>query len=176
MKKYIGLTGTNASGKGEIAAFFQKHGFSYFSLSDLLRKEIRKRGWEENRDNLINTGNDLREKYGADILARRIMQEVGEKAVIDSIRNIKEAEFLKTQENFVFLAVDAPVELRYQRSKKRGRNESASSLAEFIQKEAQELSGSEIQQQLIKCMEMADFLIINDGTLEDLHRKLEKFL
>lgn len=176
MKKYIGLTGTNASGKGEIADFFQKHGFSYFSLSDLLRKEIRKRGWEENRDNLIKTGNDLREKYGADILARRIMQEVGQKAVIDSIRNIKEAEFLKTQENFVLLAVDAPVELRYQRSKKRGRNESASSLAEFIQKEAQELSGSEIQQQLIKCMEMADFLIINDGTLENLHRKLEKFL
>jgi len=176
MKKYIGLTGTNAAGKGETAAFFQEHGFSYFSLSDQIRKELKKKGWEESRDNLIKTGNDLREKYGADILAKWIMREVGEKAVIDSIRNVKEVEFLKTQQNFILIAIDAPVEIRYQRSKKRGRNESASSLEEFIRKETQELSGSETQQQLKKCMEMADFLIINDSTIEDLHRKLEKFL
>lgn len=176
MNKYIGLTGTNAAGKGETAAFFQEHGFSYFSLSDLIRKEILKRGLEESRDNLIKTGNELREKYGADILAKWVMQEVGEKAVIDSIRNVKEVEYLKTQKNFILLAIDAPVEIRYQRSKKRGRNESASSLEEFIQKETQELSGSETKQQLKKCMNMADLLIINDGTIEELHRKLEIFL
>ena len=176
MKKYVGLTGTNASGKGVTAAFFQEHGFSYFSLSDLIRKEIRKRSWEESRDNLIVAGNELRLKYGADILAKWVMQEVGEKAVIDSIRNVKEVTFLKTQKNFILLAIDAPIEIRYERSKKRGRNESASSLKEFIQKENQELSGSETQQQIKKCMQLADFLIINDGTLEDLYRKLEKFL
>ncbi|HDT11181.1 MAG TPA: hypothetical protein ENN58_00430 [bacterium] len=176
MKKYIGLTGTNAAGKGETAAFFQEHGFSYFSLSDLIRKELKKRGWEDSRDNLIKTGNELREKYGADILARRVMEEAGEKAVIDSIRNIREVEYLKTQENFILLAIDAPVETRYKRSKKRGRKESASSLKEFIKKETEEFSNSETRQQIKKCMEMADFLIINDGTLEDLYRKLKRFL
>ena len=176
MKKYIGLTGTNAAGKGETAEFFQEHGFSYYSLSDLIRKELQKRGLEECRDTLIRTGNDLRTKYGADILAKRIMQEVGEKAVIDSIRNTAEVEFFKTQENFVLLAIDAPVEMRYQRSKNRGRKESASSLEEFIQVENKELLGSETRQQLKKCIEMADFLIINDGTIEDLHRKLEMFI
>jgi dephospho-CoA kinase len=106
--KLIGLTGTNSSGKGEAAAFFQARGYGYFSLSDIIRGELTQEKQELTRDNLIQKGNQLREKHGADILARRVMEKVKGKAVIDSIRNLKEIEYLRTQEGFILLAIDAP--------------------------------------------------------------------
>jgi dephospho-CoA kinase len=174
--RLIGLTGTNGAGKGEAAAYLKKKGYTYFSLSDLIREELRKKGTEETRDSLIKMGNQLREKFGPDILARLVMRKVKGRAAIDSIRNPKEVEYLRRQKNFIFLAIDAPVELRYERAKKRGREESSSSLQEFKRKEAEEMSGLERGQQLQTCLKMADFVIINDGSLEDLHHKLEELL
>jgi dephospho-CoA kinase len=174
--KLIGLTGTNCAGKGEVAAFFEKKGYTYFSLSDLIREELRKAGREESRDNLIEMGNELREKNGYDILARLVMKKVKGRSVIDSIRHPQEVEYLRKQKDFILLAVDAPVDLRYERAKKRGREESASTLEEFKKKEAEEMTDKAQGQQLHNCLKMADFLVINDGSLEDLHRKLEELL
>lgn len=174
--RFIGLTGTNGAGKGEAAAYFVKKGFHYISLSDLIREELIKRGEEVSRNNLIKIGNELRKKYGPDILARMVMKKIKEKAVIDSIRNPKEVDFFRKQENFIFLAIDAPAELRYKRTRKRGRDESASNLKEFIQKEEEEMSNREKGQQLRTCMNMADYTIINDGSLQDFHQKLEDLL
>lgn len=172
----IGLTGTNGSGKGEAAAFFKRKGYAYYSLSDLLRQELKKKGKKITRNNLIQTGNWLRKKWGADILARKILEKVKGKAVIDSIRNPREVEYLKKQPGFILLAVDAPPEVRYKRVKGRGRKESVSSLEEFLQKENEEMSSDPNAQQLQECLNMADHTIYNHGSLEDFHHKLENLL
>ena len=174
--KLIGLTGTNGSGKGEAAAFFKSHGYACFSLSDIIRDELMEEGRETTRDNLIQKGNELREKFGANILARRVMDRVTGKSIIDSIRNPREVEFFRTQEHFILLAIDAPVEIRYARVQARGRNESASSLQEFIAKEKEEMTQEEKGQQLEACMRMADYRVTNEGSLEEFFKKLEKFL
>ncbi len=174
--RLIGLTGTNGSGKGEAAAYLKKKGYAYFSLSDVIRDALRKDGIEDTRDNLIEKGNELRKKYGPAILARMAMERVEGKAVIDSIRNPSEVEYLRQRKEFILLAIEAPVELRYERVKRRGRQESASTLEEFIKKEKEEMTDSEKEQQLHSCMKMADFVIMNDGTLEDLHLKLEEIV
>lgn len=179
MKKVIqliGLTGTNSAGKGKAAAYLQKKGYTYYSLSDLIREELLRDGKDISRDNLIKKGNDLRKKLGSDILARLVMKKVKGKAVIDSIRNPAEVDFLRNQKDFILLAIDAPVKLRYERAKKRGRNESASSLREFMKKEKEEMTISKKGQQLHRCMKMADTIIINDGTLEEFYQKLEEWL
>jgi len=174
--RLIGLTGTNGSGKGEVASFFVKKGYAYHSLSDIIREELRKQVQTITRDNLIRMGNLMREQFSPDILARLVMKKVKGNAVIDSIRNPKEVEFLKKQVGFILISVDAPVEIRYERVKKRGREESASTLQEFMAKEAEEMTTKERGQQLQACMKMADYTIQNDGTLQDLHKKLEEFL
>ncbi len=174
--KLIGLTGTNGSGKGEAASFFKKKGYAYFSLSDIIREELVREGRETTRDNLIQKGNELREKHGANILANRVVDRVTGRSVIDSIRNPREIEYLRTQKHFILLAIDAPVEIRYTRVLQRGRNESASSLEEFITKEKEEMSQDERGQQLQECMRMADYRVTNEGSLEDFYKKLEKFL
>jgi dephospho-CoA kinase len=172
----IGLTGTNGAGKGEAAAYFMSRGYAYASLSDILREELRERGLEVTRDTLIRVGNELRERLGPDVLARRTMAKVTGPTVIDSIRNSREVEYFRAQGNFILLAVDAPIEVRFSRVGSRGRDESVGTLEEFRKKEEEERAGGEAAQQLEACMAAADRLIWNDGTIEDLHRKLERLL
>lgn len=174
--RLIGLTGTNGAGKGEAAAFFRERGYAYASLSDILREELRARGLEAARDNLIRIGNELRHAFGPDVLARRTMAGVTGPSVIDSIRNLREVAFLRAQAGFILLAFDAPPEVRFARVRARGRDESAATLDTFLAKEAEERAGGEAAQQLEACMAEADVLIWNDGTIEDLHRQLEKLL
>ena len=172
----IGLTGTNGSGKGAAAEFFISKGYAFYSLSDVIRSILEKDGLEPTRDNLIQKGNELRSLGGADFLAKKVMEKVEGNAVIDSIRNPEEIRFLKNHKNFVLLAIDADVKLRYERVKKRGRNESAASLQEFIKKEDEEKTSNPKQQQLHLCLEMADFFVLNEGSLAELNTKLEAFL
>jgi dephospho-CoA kinase len=174
--RLIGLTGTNGAGKGEAAAYFTAKGYACFSLSDVIREELARRGEAASRDNLIRTGNELRETFGADVLARRTIEKVGPggRAVIDSIRNMSEIAYLRRQEGFLLLAIDAPAAVRFARVSLRGRDESAASLEAFIKKEDEERAGSATRQQLEACMAAADRLVINDGTLPEFHRKLEE--
>ncbi len=174
--RLIGLTGTNGAGKSEIASFLQGKGYAYVSLSDELRAELKKKGIEPTRDNLIAAGNALRRRFGPDILARRVMKKIKGPTVIDSIRAGREVAYFRRQEGFVLVAVDAPVELRFRRVRRRGRSESAGSLAEFIAKEKEEMSGGRTGQQLQRTMALADLIIRNDGSRAALRRKVEQCL
>ncbi len=175
-EKLIGLTGTNGSGKGEVAVFFQQRDYAYVSLSDLIRDELKKEEKPITRNNLIQKGNQMRERDGADVLARLALKNIKGNTVVDSIRNPHEVEYLRRHSDFILLAIDAPVEIRFERAKKRGREESASSLQEFISKEAEEMTSRQTGQQLKNCIQLADFKIQNDSTLENLYKKLEKFV
>jgi len=172
----IGLTGTNGAGKGEVAAHLRGFGYAYLSLSDILREELAARGLEASRDNLIRLGNELRRKHGPEVLARRTMDRVRGPSTIDSIRNPREVEFFRKQKGFLLLAVDAPIEVRYARTRARGRDESAATFDEFRTKEELEMAGNETGQQIALCMAMADRTIFNDGTIDELHRKVEELL
>src|SRR4030042_2305396 len=90
--RLIGLTGTNGAGKGEVAAYLMKNGYAYVSLSDEIRKELRRRGEPVTRDSLIAEGNALRREYGPDILARRGMRKVRGRTGMGSIRKGREVD------------------------------------------------------------------------------------
>lgn len=178
---FLGFTGPNASGKGEAIKYLvEKHKFVSYSLSDILRSELKVRGLEINRDNLISIGNELRQKYGPGVLAKLIIEKIKNmpQAVIDSIRNPSEIEELrKNLRDFKLIGINADIKIRYERAKKRGREgEKEISFEEFVAKEEKENSNSQTSQQLLKCFEMADIKIDNSGTIEELYNKIEKIL
>lgn len=175
----IGLTGGNGSGKTQIAEYLKSRGFEYFSLSDEIRQEIRSRGLEITRDMLIRVGNELRERFGPGALAERILKnlELGGNYVVDSIRNPSEVDVLRRRKDFVLLAVVADPEVRFERSKKRGREQAAQTLEQFIEEERRELeSDNPASQQLELTRKKADLVVTNNGTIEDLHRHLDQVL
>lgn len=171
----IGLTGANASGKGEAASYLKSKGFAYYSLSDILREEAGNRNIKPTRENLIKLGNELREKKSPSVLADLIVKKIDKKTdcVIDSIRNPLEIETLRKLKGFTLIGVDAPVETRLKRAVARNRPGDPKTLEEFIEKESQENISSSTNQQLDNCLKLADILIINDSTIENLHKKID---
>ena len=164
----IGLTGRNAAGKGTVANLLKERSFEYHSLSDTLRSELRKRGVEESRDELIKIGNELRSSSGSGILAD---------LMIDAIRYPSESDSLNrkyTNHKFYLIAVDADPEIRFQRLKTRGRIGDSSTWEQFLHQEALEESDDPSKQQLLLTMKKADFSLDNSGTIEQLENQIDK--
>lgn len=176
----LGLTGKNAAGKGIVAEYLKKKEFIYLSLSDELREEAADRCLEPIRENLIQLGNDLREEHGSGYLATKTNKKIKENPdndyVIDSIRNPGEIEELRKNQNFTLIGVDAPVELRFERSKDRGRLGDADTLDKFKELEEKENKLGESSQQLNNCFTLADKYLINDSSLEELYKKVDDLL
>lgn len=176
----IGLTGKNAAGKGEVANYLKKRGFAYYSLSDEIRAEASKFNIPPTRENLIKMGNELRRRFGENILAKRIIEKTKkdnkENMIIDSIRNPAELKEIKKLPNSIILAIDAPVELRFERAMQRGRIENAKTLEEFKMIEKKEESKQKESQQLNICFEMADKVVVNDSSITELNRKINKII
>jgi dCMP deaminase len=175
----IGLTGKNGAGKTEVSNYLKSRGFEYFSLSDEIRNEIRVRGLQMARDTLIQVGNELREKFGPGVLAERILTRLGNDRnyVVDSIRNPHEVDALRKRGDFTLLAIEADQATRFERSRARARENAAQTLQQFIEEEARELeSDNPANQQLIATQQKADLIVGNDGTLEELHRRLDTLL
>ncbi len=175
----IGLTGKNGSGKTAVSDYLKSRGFEYHSLSDAIREEIRRRGKEITRDVLIVVGNDLRETFGPGILAERILGSLEREHnyVVDSIRNPMEVDVLRRRQDFVLMAIEADPQIRFERSRVRGRESAAQSFEQFTAEENRELeSKNPANQQLLATREKADIVVDNNGTLEDLHRRLDEML
>lgn len=176
----IGLTGKNASGKGEVAKFLESRGFQYRSLSDVLRDELKRRHMKPTRHHLTRTGNELREKYGPAALAERILKTLSESQnyVIDSFRNPGEVEtFRRLRSGFVLWAVVASPPIRFRRIRARRRENDPRTLAQFLAVEKREARNADPHMQSIDaCVKAADIRVPNNGTLDRLHRHLAERL
>lgn len=175
----IGLTGKNGSGKGEVARFLKERGFEYRSLSDVVRAELAKRSKPVTRDRLIETGNALRKKFGPDVLAKRIIEqiEMDKNYVIDSVRHPAEAKILKSRDGFVLLNITAPPKVRFERLKRRGRENDPKTFPEFLKLERTErASGVRSDQQLDQAIGLADYTVRNSGTLLELQDEITKLV
>lgn len=174
----IGITGPYCSGKDTAAEYLQTKSFRHISLSDMIRDEIRKEGKKPTREALIKKGNELRTTKGSGILAKLALDKMEPNAnyVVTSIRNSTEVEVLRVMKNFVLVNVTAPVETRYERMQTRERDDNITSFSEFKKKEKQEESEKAENQQVHKCMQMAEVEVNNDKSIKELHKKMDKML
>ena len=177
----IGITGTIGAGKGTIVEYLMsKKEFKHFSARDLIVEEVKQRGLENNRDNMVIVANNLRSKYGssyvADELYRRALVS-GDNCIIESLRTTGEIESLRNKGSFVLLAVDAEPRIRYERILERKTATDNVSFEKFSEDEAKEMESADTNKQnLKKCIAMADFVIDNNGTLDELHSKIDEIL
>jgi dephospho-CoA kinase len=159
-----------------VASFLAGHGFAVHSLSDVVREAATASGLSHTRENLIAVGVRLRQEGGPGALAARILDRLGGRAVVDSIRSPGEVAVLRGLPRFVLLGVDAPIDLRFERSVRRGRAGDGTTLEGFARNEALENSATEFGQQLRETLSLADRVVRNDGTLEDLRERTRRAL
>lgn len=182
--KVIGLTGTIGAGKSTIKSLLLKRIDCYYvTLSDIIRAEVERRKGTLDRKTLQDMGNELRVKYGNHILAQLAVDYLPKEKkfiVIDGIRNPGEIEYLKKRfgNDFKLIAVDAPPRIRFERLNKLEGGKYPKSWDEFLSLDERDQGKDEPEygQQVKKCIEKADFLIINDGDEKQLEEKLDSIL
>jgi len=176
----FGLTGKNCGGKTEFSNYLRGKGFEYLSFSVEMGEECREKGLEPTRENLINMGNEQREKHGNDYWAKKLIQKIepGKNYIAESFRNPVEVESFKKMQNFRLVLVSAPIETRFERSKSSERlAQSFRDFEEFKMFEEKEASSpNKSSQQLNQCAEMADLEIVNDSSVEEFNKKIDSLL
>jgi dephospho-CoA kinase len=181
VKLVIGITGTIGSGKEVVKEALVKN-FSCYSvaLSSVIKTQMKKKA---DRKSLQDMGNELRKKYGNFILAKLAtdyMQRDKEIIIVDGIRNPGEVDYLKKTfgNKFLLIAVDAPRELRWERIKARAREGDPKTWEEFLEVDERDQGVGEplYGQRVRDCIQMADFLLINDGTPEEINEKVLKIV
>ena len=174
----IGITGLAGSGKGVVAQYLvDKYGFKHFSVRDFLVEEIQRRGLDINRDTMIYTANELRNKYGAEYVVMELYERAVEEnrnCVIESIRTVGEVEALKKKNNFILWGIDAPINIRYERIRKRNNSSDMVSYDKFNKQEEKETSSKlKTEQNITECMKMADIVIKNIESIQELEKKID---
>lgn len=177
----IGITGTLGAGKGTVVEYLIECEFKHYSSRDFIVEEVIRRGLPVNRDMTTQIGNELRALHGPDHLVKSMFQRSQDNGhkdiIIESIRTRGEVEALKALPNSFLIAVDAVPETRYERISKRKSALDDVTFEKFKSDEEREMVSDDPGKQNLKyTISQADFHLDNSGTLENLHKQIEKVL
>lgn len=178
VSQVIGIVGPHGSGKTEVAKVFVGLGAPSVRMGDVVWGEVRRLGMEITEENVAKVASELRKKDGPGAIAKRCVPIIGDKGkgkravVVDGLRGAAEVKEFRRAfgDDFHLLAVQAGEKLRYSRIESRGRSDDAGTQKEFREKDRRELSWG-----LEEALALADHTIVNDGTLDELHRKAVEF-
>ncbi len=175
----IGITGTLGAGKGTIVEFLKKRGFVHYSVRDFLIEEIKKRGLPIDRNSMVSVANQLRTLNSPSYIVEQLYKKAEQgnnNVVIESIRTPGEAELIKNKGGYL-LAVDAEPQRRYSRIILRQSETDNQSFDEFLEHEKREMfSINPYEQNLSRCIQMADFVLENNKDFENLKKQVDEIL
>lgn len=184
-KPFIGVSGTNASGKDLLCNYLvENKNFYFISVSDSLRAEAKQRNLPVTREVLRNISSEWRTSSGdLGVLVHKSLdifnRETGSYSglVIASIRNPGEVEAIHKLSGLV-IWIDANSKIRYERilNNDRGRSEEDQKTYEqFIAEEQAEISksGDDTTLNLTEVAKQADIKIINESSTENFYQNID---
>jgi len=176
----IGIAGSIASGKTLISETLVEKGFIEFDLSDGVIEEAMKQGIPIERKALQNFGNAMREKYGNGYWAYNVIKKLerDKNYAIRGFKNPGEVDAFKQLGNFILIGIDAPLEKRIAWILARNKSMDPKTAEEIKAIDLRDKGSAEESsgQQSRRCYDMADVFILNDGTFDDLSKKILELL
>ncbi len=173
----LAFVGAPAAGKSEAASIAVELCIPVVTMGDEIRKELKERGMPLNDENAGRVATELREREGMDAIAKRCIQRIQEidtgVVLVDGIRGIAEVERFKEEfgDDFLLVCIEAPLDVRYERIKSRGRGDDLLSLEEFKRREERENSWG-----MDAAMEIASRVLKNENSLEQFKADIKFFL
>jgi predicted RNA binding protein with dsRBD fold (UPF0201 family)/dephospho-CoA kinase len=177
--RVIAFVGLPLSGKTTASKVAEEMGIPVVCMGDVVREEAKKRGLPLTDEVLGSIASELRQKEGLDAIAKRCIPIIREKGkeigivVVDGIRGIAEVETFKKAfgDDFILIAIEAPLEVRFQRALKRKRSDDVKSIEELKERDKRELSWN-----LGEAMKIANFTVENNSGLEEFKDKIRGIL
>ena len=171
----IAIVGMAGAGKSEVSRVFESKGYSKIRFGDVTDEELQKQGLPLNEENERRMREALRQKYGMEAYAMLNLTKIDlaiktAPVVVDGLYSWEEYTFLSNyyRQNFRVVAVWSSPATRYARLSQRP-------VRPLKLEEAYGRDESEIVN-LNKGgpIAMADFTIVNEGSLRDLEKETKK--
>ena len=119
----------------------------------------------------------LRKTFGDDLLASIIAKDVSndeaEIVVVDGVRRLPDIKYLRELPGFSLVALQTDQKTRWERMTKRGEN------PDDLQKTFEQFKideQAEAEQHIAEVAKTAEFVLNNNGSLEDLHNQIKNIL
>ncbi len=176
--RVVAVCGMPGSGKGEFAAVLAASGIPNVSMGDMVRAEVRSKGLVEEPHVFGQVAAELRANHGEDVLAVRLCDRVDELlnthslVLIEGLRGTAEDAVFSTRwgETYRTVAIEAEIELRFQRIVQRGRSEDGDRAAFETRNERERGWG------LDHLIANADDVLHNDVDLEKFQSRCKAWL
>jgi dephospho-CoA kinase len=171
----VAVVGMAGAGKSEVSRVFESKGFARIRFGDITDEELKKHELPVNEENERRMRESLREKYGMEAYAMLNLTRIDiaiktSPVVLDGLYSWEEYLFLSNyyQQNFRVVAVWSSPATRYARLAQRPVR--PLKLDEAFSRDQSEIvnlnKGGPIA--------MADFTILNEGSLKDLEKDTRK--
>jgi len=175
MRRLICLTGMPGAGKTVVAEVARNLGLKVYSMGDVVREEVLKEKGFLSWDEIKKVMFELRQREGPRAIAKRVvkalLRDEWQVAVIEGVRSLDEIEEFKSLGDVVILAVHSSPHERYLRLKRRAREGDPTSFEELKDRDLKELSLG-----LGNVIALADYMIVNDCSLDEFKERAKKLL
>lgn len=183
--RIVCIVGMPGSGKSVVADELVKNDFVFLRFGQITLDTVKERGLEQNEKSEREVREGLRKEYGMAAFAILNIPKIDEllkksDVVVDGLYSWSEYKILKDKygKSMFVLAVFAPPETRYERLTNRSvAGDEARRFRNFTKEEARSRDYAEIEN-LEKGgpIVMADFTIVNTGTVDQLKEKIGEVL
>jgi dephospho-CoA kinase len=169
------ITGMSGSGKTTLAEMFEANGFKVITMGDVIRDIARERGLDPTPENLGKIAEGIRQEEGDAAVAKKCVKRLEglreRKIIVDGIRSLSEVNIFRKHFDVLLVAVHASPRTRYIRLRGRHRTDDPQDWDDFETRDRRELGFS-----LGWAVALADHMIVNEGSLEELDRTFHLLL
>ena len=171
----LAIVGMPGAGKSVVVDYLRGKGWTVVHFGGVTMRELERRGLAVNETNERAVREDLRKRHGMEAFAKLSMEEVLNglskgPTVIDGLYSWSEYKFLRNQlsRRFYVVNVFTSRQIRYDRllhREVRPLSHEEAEARDFAEIENLEKGGP---------IAMADFTLLNDGTIENLYSEIDK--
>ncbi|MFW9818337.1 MAG: AAA family ATPase [Candidatus Thorarchaeota archaeon] len=170
--KVIAICGLPGSGKTTAIGAIEDLGI-IVTMGDVVRNEVKIRNLEPSAINIGKIAKELREKSGPAIIAEKCVELIKKKneeiVFVDGVRSISEIKIFRKYWTFPIIAIIVDEKKRFRHLLERNRSDDPKSLEDLRERDKREIEFG-----LDKVLEIAEYRIYNNSSIEDLKKKTRK--
>lgn len=172
------ITGMPGAGKSTVLSVIEEHGYLTLLMGDVIREETERLGLSPTPENVGRVAVEIRRREGVSAVARRCIPKLkkifaeNRVVTVDGVRSLDEVKaFREVFKNVFLIAVHASPQTRFRRFLTRNRSDDPESWEVFRERDLREFGFG-----LGGAIAMADYMIVNESSIEDLKTKVRRLL
>ncbi len=171
-KVVLAISGMPGAGKGVASEAARRLGLEVLVMGDVIREETERRGLEPTPENVGKVMLQIRKDEGPAVVMKRLVPKIESSksrfVIVEGIRSEDEIRELRAKFEVITVGIHASPKTRYQRLLARGRSDDPKTWDTFYERDSRELNVG-----LCRVIALADVLLLNEGTIDDLQSSFD---